>query len=382
LLNKNTKRTIAVNCWILRNKHLDGIGYFTVNTISRIIKDHPDTDFLIMCDRNFNEDYFDFPNTARHKIFPAFRHPLLYVFYMELVVPLFLKKHKPDIFVSVDGFLSLMSNCVQLPVIHDLNFAHYPKDLKLKNRLYYNFFFKRFAKKATRIATVSAFSKNDIIDLYKIPGNKIDIIPNGVNSNFRVLKPEEKITAQKKYSGGVPYFFFVGSIHPRKNMVRLLLAFNEFKKSTGSNFKLVIAGTMLWSRSALLTTYNQSPYKADINFTGRLTDDEITQALGGAYALVFVPVFEGFGIPVVEAFNAGIPVLTSNVTSLPEIAADAAVYADPFDIAAIAAGMRKLYENKDGLCTRLVEKGFIQKQRFSWDNMATLLWKSIEKAIQ
>src|SRR5690349_10249350 len=111
--------TIAVNCWILRNKKLDGIGYFTVNTIANLIKQHPDVQFQILCDKKFTEDYFDFPNVSKHKIFPALRHPLLYVFYMELVLPFFLRKHKPDIMVSVDGFLSLLSGCKQIPIIYD-----------------------------------------------------------------------------------------------------------------------------------------------------------------------------------------------------------------------------------------------------------------------
>jgi glycosyltransferase involved in cell wall biosynthesis len=144
----------------------------------------------------------------------------------------------------------------------------------------------------------------------------------------------------------------------------------------------VIAGAMVWNQSEILRVYEASPYKNDIHFTGRLSDDELKQALGAAYALSFVPIFEGFGLPVVEAFAAGVPVLAANATSLPEVAGNAAVYADPFDVADIAAGMNKLYENKDGLCAGLIEKGFEQKKLFSWDRTAVLLWESIKKAIQ
>ncbi len=379
---KSIRRKIAVNCWILRNKNLDGIGNFTVNAIFRIIRDHPEADFLILCDSNFTENYFDLPNAKKYRIFPSLRHPLLYFFYMEFVVSVFLRKHKPDIFVSTDGFLSLMSNCIQLPVIHDLNFIHYPRDLKLKNRLYYNLFFKRFAKKAKRIATVSEYSKNDIIKHYKIPAEKIDKVFNGINNTFYVLSAEEKTTVRKKYSGGVSYFFFVGSVHPRKNLVRLLSAFGEFKMSTGSDFKLVIAGNMLWGTSEIMNAWNESAFKNDILFTGWLSDHELCEALGAAYALTFVPVFEGFGIPIIEAFEAGVPVLVSNLTSLPEVAGNAAIYANPFDITSICAGMTELYENKNDICASLIEKGFLQKQKFSWDRTAALLWNSIVNAME
>src|SRR5688500_133718 len=138
--------TVAINCWILRNKKLDGIGYFTVNAISQLIKAHPEIRFLILCDKKFSEDYFDFPNVSKHYIFPALRHPVLYLVYIEIVLTIFLKKHQPDLFLSMDGFLSLSTSCKQIPVIYDINFEHKPEDLKLKNRLYFRFFYKRFAR--------------------------------------------------------------------------------------------------------------------------------------------------------------------------------------------------------------------------------------------
>ena len=176
--------TVAINCWILRNKKLDGIGYFTVNAIADLVKDHPEIQFQILCDKKFTEPYFDFPNVSKHRIFPALRHPILYVFYMDVVLPLFLRKHKPDILLSMDGFLSLLAGCKQIPVIYDINFEHKPEDVKLKNRIYYRFFFKRFANKANRIATISEYSKTDIADYYKISPDKIDNVSCGINSNF------------------------------------------------------------------------------------------------------------------------------------------------------------------------------------------------------
>ncbi len=373
---------IVVNCWVLRNKQLDGIGYFTINTLQRIIQNNPEVSFILLCDKNFTESYFDFKNVTINRLFPPYRHPFLYILYFEFILPVVLKKLRPDLFVSAEGFLSLSSSCKQLPLIYDLNFEHYPENLALKNRLYFRFFFKRFAKKATRIATISEYSKKDITNLYKIPSERIDNVSCGINSNFYVLSAEEKNLAKEKYSRGVPYFFFVGSMHPRKNMLRLLLAFNEFKKRSGSDFKLVIAGAMHWSRSEMLDVFETSIYKNDIHFTGRLSDDELKLALGGAYALTFVPVFEGFGLPIVEAFEAGVPVLAANATSLPEVAGNAAVYADPFDVESIANGMMELYENKNELCASLIDRGFIQKTSFSWNRTANLLWQSMERAMK
>ncbi|MDZ4809604.1 MAG: glycosyltransferase family 1 protein [Bacteroidota bacterium] len=370
--------TVAINCWILRNKKLDGIGYFTVNAVAYLIKDHPDVQFRILCDKKFTEAYFDFPNVTKHKIFPALRHPLLYVFYMDVVLPLFLRKHKPDVMVSADGYLSLLSTCKQIPIIYDINFEHKPEDIKLKNRIYFKFFFKRFARKAKRIATISEYSKKDIADYYKIDPDKIDNVSCGINSNFSPLNEQEIIEVKNKWSAGKPYFFFVGSMHPRKNIKRLIDAFNLFKQETSSDFKLILAGSILWSKSEIEDSYTNSPYKADIIFTGRLSDEDLQNMLGAAYALSFVPIFEGFGLPIVEAFQSGVPVICSNVTSMPEVAGDAALMVDPFSIENIADGMEKLAKDNE-LRNQLIAKGHIQKKLFSWARTAQLLWESICK---
>ncbi|MBK6990437.1 MAG: glycosyltransferase family 4 protein [Chitinophagaceae bacterium] len=373
--------TIAINCWILRNKKLDGIGYFTVNTVANLIRQHPEIQFQILCDKKFTEDYFDFPNVTKHKIFPALRHPILYVIYMELVLPFFLRKHKPDLMVSMDSFLSLLSGCKQIPVIYDINFEHKPEDIALKNRIYYRFFTKRFAKKAKRIATISEYSKRDIADFYKIDATLIDNVSCGINSNFSPLSKEEITAVRDKWSEGKPYFFFVGSMHPRKNIKRLIDGFNLFKERTQSDFKLVLAGSLLWQKTDIEDSYTNSQYKDDIIFTGRLSDDDLQKVLGAAYALSFVPIFEGFGLPIVEAFQSGVPVICSNVTSMPEVAGDAALMVDPFNIDSIANGMNKLADNND-LRNELIDKGHQQKKLFSWSRTAELLWDCIQKAVK
>ena len=371
--------TIAINCWVLRQKKLDGIGFFTVNTISRIIRNNPDVKFVILCDKNYKENYFDFENVIHKRVFPPYRHPLLYFIYLEFIVPFVLKKIKPDVFVSAEGFLSLNSSYKQLPVIYDLNFEHFPENLAFKNRIYFKFFFKRFAKKANRIATISEYSKKDIIDFYGIPENKIDNVSCGINSDFKSLTTEEKLIAKNKFSEGKPYFFFIGSVHPRKNVNRLLQAFIKFKEKTDSDFNLVIGGSMMWNNTDIIKTYESSKYKNNIKFVGRLSNEDLKLALGAAYALAFVPVFEGFGLPIVEAFEANVPVLTSNVTSLPEVAGDAAIYANPFKVDEITDGLIKLYKNENGLIEDLISKGKIQKNKFSWEKTASLLWDSISK---
>ncbi|MEO5684276.1 MAG: glycosyltransferase family 1 protein [Chitinophagaceae bacterium] len=372
---------IAINCWVLRNKQLDGIGYFTVNTISRVIKNHPEVEFMILCDKNFTEDYFNFPNATKYPVFPALRHPVLYVWFMEMVLPFFLRQHKPALMVSMEGFLSLLSATPQLPVIYDINFEHQPQDLKLLNRLYFRFFFERFVRKATRIATISDYSKQDIASFYKESAVKIDNVSCGINNNFNPLIPAEIAATRSKFSGGKPYFFFVGSMHPRKNIQRLIEAYTKFRQQTDADYKLLLAGAIWWSKSSIEDAYNNSPFKEDIIFTGRLSDEDLKSVLGSAFALSFVPIFEGFGLPIVEAFQSQVPVICSNTTSMPEVAGDAAILVDPFSVESIVAGLKKMYAD-DVLRENLVQAGILQKEKFTWDNTAFLFWQSISRALK
>ena len=298
---------IAINAWILRNKKLDGIGYLTINTIPLLIKNNPTIQFQILCDKGYSESYFDFPNVTHYRIFPALRHPILYVFYMEIIVGFFLRKHKPDLLISTDGYLCLNAKTKQLPIICDINFEHKPEDLPFRNRIYFRTFFKRFAKKSTRIATISEYSKQDMVETYRIDSNKIDNISCGIDSKFIVLSDIEKQGAKNKWSNGKEYFFFVGSMHPRKNIKRLIDAFNLFKVQNKCDYKLLMGGSILWQASDFKEAYENSIYKDDIVFLGRLSDEDLKLVLGAAYCLSFAPVFEGFGLPIVEAFEAGVP---------------------------------------------------------------------------
>ena len=372
---------IAINCWILRNKNVDGIGNFCIETVQHLAKSHPDDVFLLLCDKNFTEDYFNFPNVSIHKVLPPYRHPVLYVYYMQTVVRKFLNKHRPDIFIGIEGFLSLGAKVKQLPVIHDLNFEHYPEDLPFRNRFYYRNFMPEFARKADRIATVSNFTKNDIIDKYGVSEDKIDVVYCGIKEKFQPLSQQEIEYTRQKYTSNNPYFFFVGSMHPRKNLIKLIKAYDIFRKNNSDqNHKLVLTGNILWDDKMFDNVLKNISYKNDIVFTGRVTDEALKHLLGAATALAFVPTFEGFGLPIVEAFQAGVPVICSNVTSMPEVAGDAALLVNPFDEQDIAEGLQDIAASQQ-LREDLIIKGAKRKEFFSWQKTADLLYQSILKTV-
>lgn len=372
---------IAVNTRLLLKGKLEGIGWFTLETLKRMTINHPEHQFIFIFDRPYNNQYIFSENVTPVVIGPPTRHPFLWYLWFEFKIPRILKKYNVDLFLSPDGYLSTRTNIPQLGVIHDINFVHRPDDLPWLKAKYYNYFFPKFARIGKRLATVSFYSKEDITRSFKVDYDKIDVVYDGINQIFEPISEEEKIEARERYTRGCEYFLFVGALHPRKNVCGLLKAFDAFKSVNGNDIKLVVVGGEMHKTGEIFETYRNMRYRKDVVFTGRVSTSELHDIFGAALALTFVPFFEGFGIPIVEAMSAGVPVICSNTTSIPEVGGNAVVYADPVKIDQITDAMIKIAGDKD-LREDLIRKGFIQKEKFSWDETARLLWMSIERALQ
>ena len=377
---KKESLKIVVNTRLLIHNKLEGIGWFSYETLRRITHSHPEVDFYFLFDRQPHASFIFAPNVHPVVIGPPARHPLLFIIWFEWSVWRVLKKIKPDLFLSPDGYLSLRTKTPSLAVIHDLNFEHFPEDLPLAPRLHYRWFFPRYARKAKRIATVSNFSKNDIVALYGVDADKVDVVYNGVNEKFTPWAAADIEITRLQYADGSPYFLFVGSLHPRKNLARLFAAYDLFCQNTDLSVKLVVVGEKKWWTEPIREAFEGMKFKDEVIFCGRLDAEALHRVIASALALTYMSYFEGFGIPILEAFRCGVPVITSNVTSMPEVAADAALLADPFDIEAIAKAMETMAGNAD-LRQELITKGLQRSAFFSWDSAAHRLWNCIKTAI-
>jgi glycosyltransferase involved in cell wall biosynthesis len=369
---------IAVNTRLLLRGKLEGIGWFSYETLKRIVNNHPEHQFIFIFDRPYAEEFVFASNVTPVVIGPPARHPFLYYIWFEKQIPRILKKVEANLFLSPDGYLSLQTKIPQLAVIHDLSFVHRPEDLPWMQCRYYNYFFPEFARKAARIATVSNYSKTDIVQTYRIDAEKVDVVYDGCNEDFRPFSNEEQKLIREKYTQGVPYFLFVGALHPRKNVAGLLKAFDAFKTETGRSEKLLIVGGEMHKTGEIADTWQKMQFKNDVVFTGRVDQEKLYGIFGAALALTFVPFFEGFGIPILEAMHAGIPVICSNTTSMPEVGGDAVLYVEPENVKQIAGAMGKIASDSD-LRDRLIALGSSQKQNFSWNKTADLLWESIKQ---
>lgn len=263
-------------------------------------------------------------------------------------------------------------------VVHDLAFLHYPQFISKQHLFYYKRYTPKFLQKAKRVATVSQFSKQDIINQYKIPSEKIDVVYSAAKPVFKTEAYVIQSAIKEKYADGCEYFLFTGGIHPRKNLLNLLKAFSIFKKWQQSNMKLLVVGRIAWQTDDLLDKLETYKYRDDVALLGYVEENELANITASAYALIFPSYFEGFGVPPLEAMQCNVPVITSNVSSMPEICGNAAVYANPDDYEEIAEKMKLLYRDET-FRNEMINNGKVQCKKFSWDNTADLLWQSILK---
>jgi glycosyltransferase involved in cell wall biosynthesis len=371
---------IGINTRFLLTSKMEGFGWYTYEIASRIAINHPEHEFFFFFDRSFDPQFVFSKNVTPVVVSPPARHPILYIYWYEVGLKRAIKKHKIDILFSPDGYLSLRSSIPQIAVIHDINFEHFPHDLPWINHIYLTYFFPRFAKKASKIITVSNYSKQDISTQYQIEMEKIRVIWNGAAPHFKPMSEQSIQRVRNEITSGKPYFLFVGSLHPRKNVNRLIEAFVQFKARNQSDIQLVIVGDYLWNKKSYALTIPKN-YESEMHFTGHLNAEILADVVGSAFALTYVPYFEGFGIPLVEAMQCGVPILSGNRTSLPEVAGDAAIYCDPFDATDIAANMEKL-ANSASLRKTLSERGVERSKQFSWDKAAYNCWEEIYQLLR
>jgi glycosyltransferase involved in cell wall biosynthesis len=366
---------IAINTRFLLKHQMEGVGRFIYETTKRLVLNHPDDEFHFLFDRSYDPSFIHAPNVKAKVLFPPARSPWLWKYWFEIAVPQYLKKIKADVFFSPDTYLSLSSKVPCLLVSHDIAYAHFPEHIPKPALKYYQKYFPKYHKRANKIIAVSSFTKKDIIETYGVDESKIQVAYNAAGDNFKKLNGVEKEEIRKDFTGGKPYFIYVGSIHPRKNIQRLILAFNRFKSQTKSDIKLILVGRLAWKIDSILACHKESSYTADIIFLQHI-DQGIEKLMGAAEALVYVSLHEGFGIPVLEAMHCDIPVICSNSTSLPEVAGKAAILVNPNNTIEISDAMIRIVKDLS-LRKQIIEAGQLQRKKFDWDKTSEIIYQQL-----
>jgi len=364
--------TLALNGRLLIPGRLEGIGGFADACFRRMVAAHPEHDFVLLRDRSPSPAFDYGPRCRQVQLWPPARRPWLYDLWFDFAVPWALRRYGAAVFVSPDGFASRRTQVPQTVVIHDLNFLHRPAWLPAREARHYAARFPVYARTAAALLTVSEFSRADLAARFGLEAAQIGVVPNAPGPQFVPQTAAAAASTRSRLTGGRPYYLFVGSLHPRKNLDGLLAAFAAYR-ARGGAADLVVVGEAMWAeeRRAL----------DGVRWVGRLGGEALAAAVAAAEALVFLPFFEGFGVPVIEAFACGTPVIASSLTAVPEVCGGAAAaLVDPTasDAAGQVADAMFHLERDPAHRAAAVEAGLKRAAEFSWDRSAALLWEAVE----
>ncbi len=364
---------------------MEGIGWYTHELVRRMAAAHPEVSFHLLFDRRPDPAFVYSPNVYAHILRPPARHPVLWYWWFEVSVPAALRRIKPQVFFSPDNFLCLRTEIPTVITCHDLLPFSYPQGIPALARAYYMRYWPKYLRKARHVITVSETTRSELEQRFQLPDNQVTTVYNACREGFKPLSVSSRLrqmpvqlTTPGKPSLTHGYFLAAGSIHPRKNLVRLIAAFELFKHTTGLPHQLVFAGRMAWQHTEVEQALSHSSYRADIIMTGYVSETDLQILTRNAIASVYVSLMEGFGLPIIEAMQSGVPVITSSTSSMPEIAGDAALLVDPHSVESIAEGMISVATQPD-LHDRLRARGLIRAQDFSWDTAAEQVFNILRK---
>ena len=348
----------------LRKLHDYGIGTYIRNLVINLARMDRDTDYVLLCrpqDNGFveglGENFRSLPQTDP-----------LYSISEQLSIPAQLRRAKVDVFHAPHYTLPFTTPCNSVVTIHDCIHILFPQ--YLPNRvahIYARTALWIAANRSSRVLTVSEASKNDILKFFNIDPEKITVIPNGIDEQFKVVPSVEAIArVQERYQLKSPFLLYVGNVKPHKNLERLIDAFFKLRKDGLTTLTLLIIGDEITKYTALRRTVHRYQLHKYVRFLGFVPSDTLSILYRLADAFVFPSLYEGFGLPPLEAMASGTPVITSNVSSLPEVVGNAAMLVDPYDVNSIANGIQTVLEDSV-YREKLTQNGLERAKFYSWE---------------
>lgn len=333
-------------------------------------------DFVVFCTIQTRHHFDDLQLDKRFLLSIVPVRKLIQMMWQQTLLPLFLLRHKVDVHWGPGFVLPLLGVCPMVVTIHDMTFDLFPESHEPIKRLYFPFMIRRAVKRANKVLVDSESTANDLDRL--IPGSAEKTVVahlaartlsvKRVSPNLDVHSP-----SQENPTSG-PYVLFIGTLEPRKNLYRLLQAWKQLSVDARFEYRLIVVGVKGWMVEQLEQQGNDN-----VEFVGHVPDHHLQAYLRGASCFVYPSLYEGFGLPVIEAMAAGIPVLTSNVGATREIARDAAVLVDPMSAKGIEDGLRKLLTDPN-LRQQMSEAGIKRAGEFSWEVTSKLTLDNLTEA--
>jgi glycosyltransferase involved in cell wall biosynthesis len=348
-----------------RKLHDHGIGTYIRNLLRQLARLDKQTEFVLLCRGDDRADLSSLGPNFR----PVAEEAGNYSVAEQIRIPLALWRERVDLFHAPHYVLPALVRCRSIVTIHDCIHLMFPQYLPSRLALVYaRRVIVMAAKRATRVLTVSESSKRDILRFVDIPADKIDVIYNAPDERFAVEPRAEDIErVRERYQLHDEFVLYAGNVKPHKNLARVIEAFNVVRKRGLDRLKLVLIGDEISKYAELRRAVHRHQLHQYVRFLGYLPEDTLAVLYRLAGVFVFPSLYEGFGLPPLEAMASGTPVVTSNVSSMPEVAGDAAVLVDPYDPTAIANGLYRVLTDKT-LQATLRQKGIARAHAFSWED--------------
>ncbi len=352
----NTNMTIGIEAERANNPVKTGVEHYAKQLILQLAEIDTTNQYILYL-RTKPEDWFlNLPKNFRVKILGYGSIPFPYL-WTQLRLSWEMLVSAPDVLLVPAASLPIIHPKRSVITVHDVAWRLYPETFKILKRWYLEFTTWFACRFAHRVIAVSNATKKDLVKYYKVDGSKVEVVYHGYEAGDH--NTETSLSLPEKY------IVFIGTIQPRKNIIGLIEAFTELKRDHPElSHKLVIAGRVGWKPEETLVKIKSN---SDVVYLGHVSDNDRWPILRYASLYVLPSFYEGFGIPILEAFSMHVPVATANVSSMPEVAGDAAVYFDPKNISEIKKAMQDVLLDKS-LADRLVEKGDLRLQEFSWRN--------------
>lgn len=366
--------------------HQSGIGYYTENIITNLVKHYNDYNYKIVGNIFINKKVPTKLAAINNDNFLLTRYIPAKLWSQSIKLGILphinlIHKGSPDLVINFDFVRVPVSKKVKtITVIHDLTYIVHPEFIEKRNLLRLKKLVPRAVKSSTRVVAVSEATKKDLVKLFELNPEKIDVVANAVD--IKLYKPKALTNEiRNKYNLPKKYLLYLGNIEPRKNIKGIIEAYSMLPNEISSKYKLVLAGGRGWNQGEINNALKQSAKKDKIIFTGYIDDRDKPEIYAGADIFLFPSHYEGFGLPILEAMACEVPVITADNSSLKEVAGNAALYVDSKRPKELAEAIIKILENKN-IRNDLVKKGTLRAIDFSWKKSAAQMNESIKKAIK
>lgn len=362
---------IAINVTSFIKQNSENDKNSDIEFIYQVAKSQPRQTFIFIFNKSHQSESTFPENIIPVTIGSEADSPLKWRIWYNLKIPLTLKKYNADIFIS-KKFCSLKIKIPQILISPDLTFIYQPSFINKKHIHFYKKYTPRFLNTADKIAVHSMFLKKDLINKYKINEQKIQVIYNETNKDFKPLDYEERKLIKEKYADGNEYFIYRGIISPQQNLLNLLKAFSFFKKRQKSNMQLLIMGSKGIQYKEFIESLRLYRFNKEVRVLPDLDNEETWKITASAYSMISVPLYETLSVLSLESMGCDIPVIASSSGIFPEICGEAALYANPENIKDIAEKMMLIFKDEQ-MRKDLIEKGRVQVKQFYNKYNATLI---------